>query len=165
MNNQLKNDVYIVPNNIIQKINNALKSIGDQWVDGKQRALNLVNTKKVTYAQLKRIIHDLKNIDKVNDKTRYELYGGDLMDNWSKTFLNNQRSLVKTKKETTKSINNTVGLNGARKNSYLKKHNKKDSTKIPTNIMKSNSEKTSVSDLNMTNIFEEIKRIKEIIKY
>jgi hypothetical protein len=165
MNNQLKNDVYIVPNNIIQKINNALKSIGDQWVDGKQRALNLVNTKKVTYAQLKRIIHDLKNIDKVNDKTRYELYGGDLMDNWSKTFLNNQRSLVKTKKETTKSINNTVGLNGVRKNSYLKKHNKKDSTKIPTNIMKSNSEKTSVSDLNMTNIFEEIKRIKEIIKY
>lgn len=165
MNKQLENDVYIVPDNIIQKINNVLKSIGDKWIDGKQRALNLVNNKKVTYTQLKRIIHDLKNIDKLNDKTRYELYGGDLMDSWSKNYLNNQRKLVKTKKETSKSINNTVGLNGIRKNNYLKKHDKKDSTKVPTNIMKSNSEKTSVSNLSMSNIFEEINRIKEIIKY
>ena len=165
MNKDLKNDIYNVPDNIIQKINLTLKNIGDKWVGGKERALNLVNKKTVTYTQLKKIIHELKNIDKVKDNVKYELCGGDLMLNWSKTFLNNQRNQIKNKKKSTQKINNNVGLSDMRKNSFLKTHTKKETNKIPTNMMKSNSEKTSVSGLNVKNIFEEIKRFKEIIKY
>jgi hypothetical protein len=55
------------------------------------RAKKLLTDKKVTYGQLKRIIHDFQNLDKNTDRIRYDLYGGQLMDNWAKQFLQGER--------------------------------------------------------------------------
>lgn len=160
MNNDLKDNVYDVPMDIIQKITHTLNSVGDKDAHGTDRAKNILKTKKVTYGQLKKIIHELKNIDKVNDRLRYDLYGGELMEKWANTFLNGERDLVRGKKKASQNINNNTGLNGLRKNPFLSKHSKADSTKASINLLKSNSEETSVSGL-----FEEIDRIKNIINY
>jgi len=140
---------------VIQKINHTLTSLGDKNVHGIKRAKNILNSKKVTYGQLKKIIHELGKIDKVNDKLRYDLYGGELMEKWASPFLNGERSLVRNKQTASKNINNNTGLDGLRKNAFLSKH-----SKASINLLKSNSEETSVSGL-----FEEINRIKKIINY
>lgn len=165
MNKELNGRVYDIPENIVERINQTLSKLGDQWSDGKQRAKNLLSTKKVNYGQLKRIIHDFKNIDKVNDKLKYDLYGGELMEKWANGFLNGERAQVKNKKMASHKINNLTGVNGVRKNPFLKKHEKAQSTKTPINILKSNSDETSVSPITSVGIFEEVNRIKQIINY
>lgn len=165
MNKELNGRVYDLPEDVIGRIDQTVKKLGDQWSDGKQRANNLLSTKKVNYGQLKRIIHDLKNIDKVNDRLRYDLYGGELMEKWANGFLNGERAQVKNKKMASHRINNLTGVNGVRKNPFLKKHEKEKSTKTPINILKSNSDETSVSPITSVGIFEEVNRIKQIINY
>ena len=55
-------------------------------------------------------------------------------------------------------------MTGERKNAYLKKHTKSDlSFKIPTNLIKSNSYKTSISPLIDMKLFEHIERIKKLL--
>jgi hypothetical protein len=54
-------------------------------------------------------------------------------------------------------------LTGERGNSYLKSHSKKESYKTPVNALKSNSDKTSVSPILSTGIFEEVERIKKLM--
>ena len=63
MNSQLKNNVYDVPEEVLNKINSTLSTIKDPNVIGIDRAKKLINDKKVTYGQLKRIIHDIKNLE------------------------------------------------------------------------------------------------------
>ena len=87
MNKELKNRVFDVPQDILNLINHTITGLQGQNVHGIQRAKTILNDKKVTYGQLKRIIHDLQGIDKVKDRLRYDLYGGQLMDNWSKQYL------------------------------------------------------------------------------
>jgi hypothetical protein len=145
VNNQLKDNVYDVPNDILEKINSVLSSVNDDS-HGVQRAKTLCSEKKVTYGQLKRIIHDIKTIDKEKDKLRYELYGGELMEKWAKQFLDGQRGLIKSKKQSSQKINNLTGMNGMRKNP-----------------LKSNSDKTSISPITSVGIFEEIERIKKLM--
>jgi hypothetical protein len=58
-----------------------------------------------------------------------------------------------------------VGMRVERKNSHLKSHKKRFSFKIPTNLMKSNSHKTSVSPLTSLKLFEEVDKIKKLISY
>lgn len=165
MNSQLKDNVYNVPNDILEKISSTLSNVSDGSMHGVQRAKTLCSEKKVTYGQLKIIIHDMSTIDKDNDKLRYELYGGELMEKWAKSFLDQQRSHLKNKKMASHKINNNTGINGIRKNPFIKNHEKRDTTKIPTNFLKSNSDETSVSPIMSLGIFEEIKRIKKIINY
>jgi hypothetical protein len=57
-------------------------------------------------------------------------------------------------------------MTGERKNSYLAKHTKKDNYSIPTNLVKSNSHKNSISDIKIGGLFEqEIEKIKKLISY
>ncbi len=163
MNNQLKDNIYDVPNDIIEKINSVLSTIQDESTHGVQRAKRLCSEKKVTYGQLKRIIHDIKTIDKDNDKLRYELYGGELMEKWAHSFLNGQRGLVKSKKDGTKKINNLTGMDGIRKNPFLSTHKKSEGKPSYKSFLKSNSDETSVSPITSTGIFEEIERIKKLM--
>lgn len=161
MNSKLKDRVFTVPENVLAKIRHTMSGLGDQTVVGKDRAQNILSQKTVTYGQLKRIIHDLKSMDKINERVRYDLYGGDLMEKWANTFLNGERDLVRDKKDASANINNNTGLE--RKNPFLKKHTKK-----PQGInlgIKSNSEKSVVSPLTSLKLFEEIKRFKDIINY
>ncbi len=163
MNNQLKDNVYDVPNDILEKINSVLSSVNDDSSHGVQRAKTLCSEKKVTYGQLKRIIHDIKTIDKEKDKLRYELYGGELMEKWAKQFLDGQRGLVKSKKQSSQKINNLTGMDGVRKNPFLTTHKKAEEKPSYKNFLKSNSDKTSISPITSVGIFEEIERIKKLM--
>lgn len=163
MNKNLKDNVYDIPLNILNTINFSLQKLNGKYVYGVKRAKKLLNDKKVNYGQLKKIIHELKNMDKIKDNVKYNLAGGDSMLIWSQQFLQGERDIVSSRKKSRKNSDEIGGIE--RNNSYLKKHNKKTNFKIPTNLIKSNSEKTSVSGLVSNGIFEEINKIKKLISY
>lgn len=164
MNKELKHRVFDVPQNILDKINHTVVGLNGQHVHGLNRALKLLKDKKVKYGQLKRIIHDIQSMDKMNDKVRYDLYGGDLMEKWSKQFLDGERDLVSGRKDSKMRANNIAGAGGT-KNSHLKSHSKKPDWLPPTNLVKSNSHKSSITPISSLGIFEEVERIKKLILY
>lgn len=163
MNKALKSRIFDIPQNILDLINHTITGLNGQHFHGVNRAKKLLSDKKVKYGQLKRIIHDLKNIDKINDKLRYDLYGGDLMFDWAIQFLKGERDLLKNNKLSQKNANEIGGIDGDRKNPFLKKHTKKQSWIPSANLIKSNSNKTSVSSLTSMKLFEEIERIKKLM--
>lgn len=162
MNKELKDRVFSIPNIILYYINDAFLNLKGKDVIGIKRAETLLLDKKVNYGQLKRIIHDLENTDKIKDNLTYALYGGDLMLNWGKQYLKGERDLIKNKKKSRQKANDIAMIGDIRSNSFLKKHNKRNSYKIPTNLIKSNSEKSSI---NMVKLSEEIIKIKNLIKF
>lgn len=165
MNKELKNRVFDVPQDILNLINHTITGLQGQNVHGIQRAKTILNDKKVTYGQLKRIIHDLQGIDKVKDRLRYDLYGGQLMDNWSKQYLQGERDLISNRKDGRKDADEMGAITGERKNSHLKKHTKKFGFTVPTNLVKSNSHKSSITPITSLGLFEEIEKIKKLIIY
>jgi hypothetical protein len=57
-------------------------------------------------------------------------------------------------------------IDGERKNSHLKKHKKRFNFRIPTNLVKSNSHKNSISQISsLGSLFEEVEKIKKLITY
>jgi hypothetical protein len=162
MNKDLKNRVFKIPQDILIKINQTINGLNGQNVKGIQRSKKLLEDKTVKYNQLKKIIYDIRNMDKIKDKLRFNLCGGELMEKWALTFLNNERDLIKSNKKSKKESDETSGLTGQRKNSYLSSHTKRFNFKIPLNLMKSNSNKTSISSLKL---FEELEKIKKLITY
>lgn len=163
MNSELKLRVFDVPQNILDKINHTITSLNGQHFHGLNRAQKLLNDKKVRYGQLKRIIHDLQKIDKINDRVKYDLCGGELMEKWSEQHLQGERDLVSNRKDSRKRADDIGGITGERKNSHLKSHSKKADWLPPTNLVKSNSHKTSISSLKMGKLFEEVERIKKLM--
>jgi hypothetical protein len=161
MNKDLKNRIFKIPQNILNKINHTIVGLNGKNVKGIQRGKKLLEDKTVKYSQLKRIIHDIKNMDKINDKIKFDLCGGELMEKWALTFLDNERDLIKSNKKSRKKNDENTGFTGQRKNSYLSTHTKNFNFKIPKNLIKSNSNKNSISSLKL---FEEIEKIKNLIK-
>lgn len=163
MNKDLKGKVFNVPQDILDKINHTITGLNGKNVRGIQRAKKLLNDKTVNYGQLKRIIHDIQNLDKTKERVKYDLYGGELMERWSQQFLQGERDLISNRKDSRKKADEISSITGERKNSHLKKHTKKFSFKVPTNLIKSNSHKTSVSPITSLKLFEEIDKIKKLI--
>jgi hypothetical protein len=163
MNKELKLSVYDIPQNILDKINHTVISLNGEHFHGLNRAKKLLQDKKVKYGQLKRIIHDLQNIDKINDRTRFDLCGGELMEKWSEQHLKGERDMISNKKDGRKQADDIGGITGERKNSHLKSHTKKASWLPPTNLIKSNSHKNSISSIKLTGLFEEVERIKKLM--
>jgi hypothetical protein len=164
MNKELQNRVFDIPVDILRQINHAMAGLNGQYLHGIERAKNLTTDKTVTYKQLKKIIHEIGRMDKVRDKVKYELCGGKLMETWASQFLKGERDLVRNRKEGRKRADNITDMTGERKNSYLKKHTKSDlSFSIPTNLVKSNSHKTSISPIIDFKLFEEIDKIKKLM--
>lgn len=163
MNKDLKGKVFNVPQDILDKINHTITGLNGKNVRGIQRAKKLLNDKTVNYGQLKRIIHDIQNLDKTKERVKYDLYGGELMERWSQQFLQGERDLISNRKDSRKRADEISSMAGERKNSHLKKHTKKFSFKVPTNLIKSNSHKTSVSPITSLKLFEEIDKIKKLI--
>ena len=162
MNKELQPRVFNVPQTILDKISTQVNSLNGQHVHGLNRANKLLADKSVKYGQLKRIIHDLQSIDKVKDARRYELAGGKEMEDWSKQFLQGERDLVSNKKDSKQTAQNIAGT-GEEKNSHLKTHSKKPDFLPPTNMMKSNSHKTSISAVSSMKLFEQIEMIKNLM--
>ena len=164
MNKELKHRIFDIPQNILDKINHTVVGLNGEHVNGIQRAKKLLNDKKVKYGQLKRIIHDIQNMDKINNRIRYDLSGGELMERWAKQFLQGERDLISNRKDSRKRADDIGGLTGDRKNSHLKKHTKRFGFKIPLNLVKSNSDLNSVSSIKLTGLFEQVNRIKKLMK-
>jgi len=163
MNSQLKDRVFDVPQNILTFLKQQ-KDIPDL-----DRNENVRKTGKVTYGQLKRILHDLKKINKNTDLVRYNFYGGDLMRNWGIMTLTNERNLIKDRKSATQIANDISGLSGERQNASIKRHTKNTvSPKInPNDITKPNSEKftnASMFSAKSMRLFEQISRMKKLLK-
>lgn len=171
MNSELKDRVFKLPQNIID----FLRQQKD--VEGITRNKHLIDTGSVTYGQLKRILHDMKKVNKNTDIVRYNLYGGDLMRNWGMTTLTNERNLIKDRESATRIANDIAGLTGERKPPSLKKRKSSFSigTKMipPSNLLKSNSSKFTFSSdfspkaLNLVSenerLNEQIRRIKKLM--
>ncbi len=165
MNKELKGRIFDVPQDILDKINHTVAGLNGENVRGIQRAKKLLIDKKVKYGQLKRIIHDIQNMDKINERVKYDLCGGDLMEKWASKFLQGERDLISNRKDSKMKTDDMIGMTGERKNSHLKSHKKRFSFKVPTNLVKSNSHKTSISPLTSLKLFEELDKIKKLITY
>lgn len=163
MNKDLENKEFIIPDDVKKHLYDQMSSQTSD-AEGKQRAINLVSTGKVTYGQLKRILHDMKYMDKVNQVSKYNLYGGAPLEKWGTTILNNERTLLKNNKESRKNANSIGALNGIRKNAFITTHKKNTSSLPPINTIKSNSSKTSISPITSMGLFEEINKIKKLMK-
>jgi hypothetical protein len=164
MNSELKDRVF----NIRPDILDFLKK--QKEIPGLKRNKNLLEKGQVTYGQLKRILHDLKKINKFKDLDKYNYYGGDLMKNWGIMILTNERNLIRDRKESEKIANDIAGLNGIRKNSFIRRHSKNTlSPRISVNNIvkpKSNSEKftnSSMFSAKSMKLFEQINRIKKLM--
>jgi hypothetical protein len=162
MNSELKDRVFDLPKNVLD----FLKQQKD--IPELDRNEHLLNTGQVTYGQLKRILHDLKKINKNTDIARYNFYGGDLMKNWGIMTLTNERNLIKDRESATRIANDLSGLSGERQNPSIKRHTKNTlSPKIGLNMVsKPNSEKYSNAAMfsaKSTKLFEQINRIKKLM--
>jgi nitrous oxide reductase len=166
MNKELKSRVFDLPQDILNKINHTIVGLQGKHAKGLQRAKKLLNDKKVKYGQLKRIVHDLQTMDKIKDRLKYDLCGGELMDTWSKQYLKGERDLISNRKDSKKRADEIGSIDGERKNSHLKKHKKRFNFRIPTNLVKSNSHKNSISQISsLGSLFEEVEKIKKLITY
>ena len=161
-NSKLQNRIFKLPDNVFNYIHGVITSLKDKSVVGVQRSKGLIKTRNVSYSQLKSIIYDLKKPE-LKDSIQFKLMGGDLMLKWGETHLNGERTLIKNNKNSQKRANEIGQLNDIRQNSFLKKHTKKTSSRVPTNMLKSNSDKTSVSPISSLGIFEEVERIKGLL--
>jgi hypothetical protein len=165
MNKDLKGRIFNVPQDILDKINHTIVGLNGQNARGIQRAKKILLDKSVKYGQLKRIIHDIQNIDKIKDRLKYDLCGGDLMEKWANQYLQGERDLVSNRKDSKMRADDISSMTGERKNSHLKKHTKNFNFRIPTNLIKSNSDKSSISSISSLGLFEEVNKIKKLIKY
>lgn len=163
MNKELRNRIFDVPQNVLDKINHTVVGLQGKHSNGVQRAKKILTDKKVKYGQLKRIIHDLQNIDTNVNRVKYDLAGGDDMLKWGKQYLQGERDLISNRKDSRKRADEIGGIDGDRKNSHLKKHTKKFDFSIPTNLIKSNSHKNSISSIKLGKLFEELNRIKKLM--
>ena len=102
-------------------------------------------------------------MDKKKDLIKYNLCGGERMENWAKSHLKDERDLISNRKDSKKQADEIGGITGERKNTHLKKLTKRFSFKIPTNLIKSNSNKTSISPITSLGLFEQINRIKKLM--
>jgi hypothetical protein len=148
MNKELYGEEYDIPDNIINHIQKFLFRYPSN-VDGIDRAKNLINLKKVNYNQLKRILHDMKYMDKQgSDFIKYNLCGGYPMEQWGLGQLSGRRYNIKNNKEITKKAKEEGSINGMGSNAYLAHHEKKDNLKADFN----------------TDLLSEIKKIKKNYK-
>ncbi len=165
MNKQLQGRVFDIPDDILKRLNSMYTSLNGEHIDGVERCKKLLTDKKVNYGQLKRIIHDLQYMDKIEEDKKYNLAGGELMLKWGKNLLDNERRFIKNKKMGSKNADEISGLTGIRKNNFNKTHKQKDNYKTSTNILKNKTDNSYVGQLKSPGLFEELIKIKKLISY
>jgi hypothetical protein len=159
MNKDLDGHIFKIPEYIVDFLRRQPE---DPNVD---RNKNLLANGMVTYGQLKRILHDMKYMDKKADQSKYNLYGGQPLEDWGKSILKQHRDTIRNTKKSKKIADD---LTGTRKNAYNKKHTTSFTPKISMNdVGKSNSEKwsgQSTFSAGSMKLFESINRMKKLMK-
>lgn len=161
MNRALVGKTFEIPKEIIKKIKDSIARYGLRNVEGSKRAQRLVKEKILTYGQIKRLIHDLKNIDKSKQADSYELNGGIEMEDWANKTLDDARGQVSSRKNSQARANEIGGLDGIRKNAYNDTHDKKANNQLG-DILKGGAD--GGGGIMSSIVSEEINRIKELIK-
>ena len=137
MNSKLYGKYYELPENVLHHLN---KFSGSDTID------NLLYSKKISYSNIKKIIHDMKNGELQN-------LGGDYFKNYLENFLSSE-------KRSSVPLRDKMNLNSNERNGYELR---------PSNKHKKSSEKheTSVDSSFIkleSRVIEELKQINEILK-
>ena len=151
MNNDLKNDVYHLPDELLEKIKSIFSNLSPKQ-KGYKRCENLVSNPKMTYPQAKKFKHELEND---LEDTDYEVVGGDDMLDFINASLEGRRDSVYNSKK--------IRQNAGQENVFKKTHTK-DKSKNPTKIRKIKISSKSDDINNNRAIYEEIDRIKRLLK-
>ena len=157
MNKELENHISPIPDQVLEFLR---QQPDNSSID---RNKHLLANGKVTYGQLKRILHDMKVLDKKADPQRYNLYGGQPMEDWGKSILKQYRDTIKNNKESKKIADD---LTGDRKNAYNKAHTTSFSPKVGVNDVTKGNEKWSGSSTfsaGSMKLTEEINRMKKLM--
>ena len=151
MNSDLKDDKYVIPDELRSTLSSRLKSM-NKSDKGYSRCNTLLSDGNVTYSQAKKLKHELENELDGND---YDNVGGDDMLTFLDSSLGNRRNSVKGGKKNR--------MNAGMENQFLKSHTK-DNSKNPTKVRKVKVAKKSDDIMNNRAIYEDIARIKKLIK-
>ena len=157
MNKDLENHVFPIPDHVLDFIR---QQPDNSSID---RNTHLLKNGRVTYGQLKRILHDMKVMDKKADPRKYNLYGGEPLEDWGKSILKQHRDTIKNNKQSKKIADD---LTGERKNAFNKKHTTTFSPKIGTNDITKGHEKWSGASqfsAKSMKLTEEINRMKKLM--
>tara|TARA_R110000824_G_scaffold161822_3_gene337293 strand:+ start:2513 stop:2968 length:456 start_codon:yes stop_codon:yes gene_type:complete len=151
MNSDLKDDKYVLPDPLMDVLSGNLKSLtpGDKGYD---RCNNMVRDGSLTYPQAKKFKHELENDLEDED---YSVVGGDDMLAFINDSLTRRRDGVHHSKK--------VRQNSGEENAFKKTHTK-DKSKNPTKVRKIKVATNSDDILNNRAVYEEIDRIKQLIK-
>tara|TARA_R100000664_G_scaffold31506_1_gene45173 strand:- start:182 stop:637 length:456 start_codon:yes stop_codon:yes gene_type:complete len=151
MNNDLKNDIYPIPQSLLDILKNNVKSL-KSGQKGYDRCNNMINDGSLSYSQAKKFKNELEND---LDGFDYDVVGGDDMLQFINKSLGDRRDSVHRSKK--------IRQNSGEENVFKKTHTK-DKSKNPTKVRKIKIS-TKVDDINNNRaIYEEIDRIKNLLK-
>ena len=151
MNKDLKNDKYPIPEPLLELLKNNLSSLGKNE-KGYSRCNTIVQDGYITYPQAKKLKHELEND---LEGVEYETVGGEDMLNFINSSLDNRRKGVYKSKK--------IRQNAGEENVFKKTHTK-DQSKNPTKVRKIKIATKSDDINNNRAIYEEIDRIKKLLK-
>lgn len=160
-NSDLQNKFWTCPDEIIVILKtNTSGHKGKKGIKGLQRAIDLISSPKVSYAQMKRLKNYFDNYKGDGTDTEYKLIGGDMMKNWVLSALNNSRDTIYNVKNSR--------MRAGEGNQFIDTHNK-DNNKNPTGIGKPNKMHKELNNPNYIllgrSYNEEIIRIKQLIEH
>ena len=151
MNKDLKNDIYSLPDGLVEKLTSIFTNLKPKQ-KGYERCKNLVDNPKLTHSQAKKFKHELEND---LEDTDYDVVGGDDRLDFINNSLEGRRDIVHHSKK--------IRQNAGQENVFKKTHTK-DKTKNPTKVRKIKISSKSDDINNNRAIYEEIDRIKQLLK-
>ena len=151
MNSDLKDDTYVLPDSILSLLSTNLESLGPDD-KGYDRCKNMVSDGSLTYPQAKKFKHELEN---ELEGDNYEVVGGDDILNFINDSLTRRRDGVHNSKK--------IRQDSGEENVFKKTHTK-DKSKNPTKVRKIKVATNSDDINNNRAVYEEIDRIKQLIK-
>lgn len=108
-NQELYNKTYSVPSEVLKCIQAAL--VSNPQGNGVKRAKFILKNGVLSYQELKRLKNFFNNFNSMNDdKSQYNLAGGELMKSFVERKLNQERDAVKRSKEIKQDINVDTNL-------------------------------------------------------
>lgn len=134
-NSELKNRIFPIPDGVRNILQQTLENYnGDKTVDGYKRLNNLLNSKTISYSEMKRIKNFFDNYIGTNKSTEFILNGGEPMKTWVNNTLFTARKAIQDFKQAKKD----AGIENAfikhhEKNRQSKKTNKPTANNIKTN--------------------------------
>lgn len=163
-NSDLKNAYYNCPDKVINNIKSALSAYESGGnTKGLKRAKNIVEKKKISYTQMKRLKNYFDSYEGDGTDDEYKLSGGKAMQEWVDGALKSSRDAIHNEKE--------VRMDAGEENQFKRAHTKDKDNADPTRVRLPRPHKGSVHRQIMTNkvtyesVSDEIEEIRYLIEY